>query len=132
MDCDPVPCQTVACEPSPCEPVPCELVVCEPTPPCEPTIEYRYLPNNPDLDSEEQAELKEYVQHVLEENFKTFGEVWEHIQKSMPKDNTDDASRDAMLPKICKIPLAKRVVPECREEATTTRNTDSGHTNEMM
>jgi len=132
--CDSVPCQAVACEPSPCAPVPCEPVVCEPPPTCEPTIEYRYLPHtsNHDLDSEGQAELKEYVQHVLEENFKTFDEVWEHIQKSAPEGMNDIGSRDDMLPKICKVPLAKRVIPECRDEAMTMRMDSSRNTEEVM
>eukprot|EP00977_Amphora_coffeiformis_P000577 scaffold132_cov170-Amphora_coffeaeformis.AAC.56 len=131
--CDPVPCEAVDCETSPCKPVACEPVACEPVA-CEPTIEYRYLPNaaNPDLDSEGQTELNEYVQHALEQNLKTFDEVWEHIQKSMPESINDTGSQDAMLPKICKIPLAKRVVPECRNEPTTMRMDGSSGTDGMM
>lgn len=116
VPCQDVPCQAVPCVPAACEP--CETAAApttarEPST-CEPQIEYR---------CPERAEENEYLQQVLQGNMQAFEQVLEHIQSSAPEglDAAATESRrykaagEEVLHKVCKIPLARRVVPECRD-----------------
>lgn len=123
---EPVACQPVACSPVPCEPTQCEPVACDPCPPqivCEPpVVEYRCLPQSRTYDFAGNHEKQKYVQRIVQDNLKALDQVLQHVDAAALPAVKEEASSLSLtslshdlFPKVCRIPLAKRVVPECRE-----------------
>lgn len=134
--CEPVACEAVACEPVACEPAAaCEPVACTPDdaagcpdcpepPSCDPIVEYKCdetataaSSSDHDLARNDVATL-EHLQRVLQDNLKAIDLARQHVQDALPDENVGPrpSFRQEILPKVCRIPLAKRMVPECREE----------------
>lgn len=101
--CEPVPCEPTECTPVACTPVACDPVPCEPAP-CEPCP--------PEESACEDPATNEDVQRILYENIKAMDQVWQHVQQVAP-----DMNESSPTPGVCRIPLAKRVLSECRDGA---------------
>ena len=102
VTCEPVACEPVACEPVACEPASCEPVPCKP---CKTTSAC-------DCSKSTDPATSQYVQDILKENFKAMDQVLQHVREASPDDSL---THPDALPKVCQIPLAERIVPECRE-----------------
>lgn len=134
--CEPVACQPVACSPVPCEPTPCEPVACDPCPPqtvCDPpVVEYRCLPQSRAYDFAGNYEKQKFVQRLVQDNVKALDQVLQHVDAAALPAVEDEASTLSLIPptlgqdlfpKVCRIPLAKRVVPECRDRTVESSST---------
>jgi hypothetical protein len=126
-----------ACEPVPCETVPCQAVPCAAVP-CEPVLEYVYqcLPQTPwhRFNFDLRPPASRQVQVALNQTQAEFARVWQRVQEAAPamRDGDDDNNKGeqeqptvetamteskvaAPQPKLCRLPLARRMVPECRD-----------------